>query len=105
MHVSSVTEWSLAMRLIWGYADVSGNKAWRGLSVAMTPFLASGFAACTFHLFYNAPAGAAASHTINTHTHTHTQSMKALSRPFFSQLSPFRPIISSLFTHKEGTLT
>jgi hypothetical protein len=56
VHVSSVTEWSLAMRLIWAYADVSGNKAWRGLSVAMSPFLASAFAACTFHLFYNAPA-------------------------------------------------
>ena len=70
VHVSSVTEWSLAMRLIWGYADVSGNKAWRGLSVAMTPFLASGFAACTFHLFYNAPAGES-SIPFNTHTHAH----------------------------------
>jgi len=29
VHVSSVTEWSLAMRLIWVYADVSGNKVGR----------------------------------------------------------------------------
>ena len=56
VHVSSVTEWALAMRLIYAYADVSGNKNWRNVSVAMTPFLASGFCACTFHLFYNSPS-------------------------------------------------
>lgn len=56
VHVSSVTEWSVAMRLVWVYAGVSGNAGWRNLSFAMAPFLASGFAACTFHLFYNAPA-------------------------------------------------
>ena len=55
VHVSSVTEWALAMRLISALADVSGNKNWRYVSVAMTPFLASGFCACTFHLFYNSP--------------------------------------------------
>ena len=55
VHVSSVTEWSIAMRLVWAHAETSGNRAWRGLSVAMVPFLASGLAACTFHLFYNAP--------------------------------------------------
>ena len=43
------------MRLVWAHAETSGNRAWRGLSVAMVPFLASGLAACTFHLFYNAP--------------------------------------------------
>lgn len=56
VHVSSVTEWALAMRLIYAYADVSGNKNWRNVSYAMTPFLASGFCACTFHLFYNSPS-------------------------------------------------
>ena len=56
VHVSSVTEWSVAMRLVWVYAGVIGNGGWRNLSFAMAPFLASGFAACTFHLFYNAPA-------------------------------------------------
>jgi hypothetical protein len=44
------------MRLIYAYADVSGNREWRSLSYAMTPFLASAFSACAFHLFYNAPA-------------------------------------------------
>ena len=55
VHVSSVTEWSIATRLVWAHAETSGNPAWRGLSVAMLPFLASGFAACAFHLFYNSP--------------------------------------------------
>jgi hypothetical protein len=56
VHTSSVAEWCLAMRLIYAYADVSGNREWRSLSYAMTPFLASAFSACAFHLFYNAPA-------------------------------------------------
>jgi hypothetical protein len=55
VHVSSVTEWCLAMRLVRCHAESSGNDAWRLLAVAMTPFLASAFAACAFHLFYNAP--------------------------------------------------
>lgn len=56
VHVSSVTEWAIAMRLIYAHADVSGNKNWRNVSLAMTPFLASGLCACTFHLFYNSPS-------------------------------------------------
>ena len=56
VHVSSVTEWAIAMRLIRAHADVSGNKNWRNVSLAMTPFLASGLCACTFHLFYNSPS-------------------------------------------------
>ena len=44
------------MRLIHTHADVSGNKNWRIVSLAMTPFLASGLCACTFHLFYNSPS-------------------------------------------------
>ena len=63
VHVSSVAEWALAMRLIARYAK-SGNTdtdeenlaSWRFLPVAMAPFLASGFAACTFHAFYNPPS-------------------------------------------------
>jgi hypothetical protein len=43
------------MRLVRCHAESSGNDAWRLLAVAMTPFLASAFAACAFHLFYNAP--------------------------------------------------
>lgn len=61
VHVSSVTEWALAMRLVLQYArdeDVreDANENWRFLTLAMTPFLASGFAACTFHAFYNPPS-------------------------------------------------
>ena len=63
VHVSSVAEWALAMRLIARYAK-SGNTdtdeenlaSWRFLPVAMAPFLASGFAACAFHAFYNPPS-------------------------------------------------
>ncbi|MAD25627.1 MAG: hypothetical protein CMO44_15820 [Verrucomicrobiales bacterium] len=55
IHVSSVTEWFAAMCAVWSYAEVSGNQAWKGLTWAMVPFLASGLTACTFHIFYNAP--------------------------------------------------
>jgi hypothetical protein len=52
------------MRLVLQYAsdeDSSpdaklANENWRFLTLAMTPFLASGFAACTFHAFYNPPS-------------------------------------------------
>ncbi len=62
VHVSSVTEWALAMRLVLQYASdeavpkLDANENWRFLTLAMTPFLASGFAACTFHAFYNPPS-------------------------------------------------
>ena len=62
VHVSSVTEWALAMRLVLQYAydeavpKLDANENWRFLTLAMTPFLASGFAACTFHAFYNPPS-------------------------------------------------
>ena len=62
VHVSSVTEWALAMRLVLQYASdedvpkLNANENWRFLTLAMTPFLASGFAACTFHAFYNPPS-------------------------------------------------
>lgn len=56
IHISSLVEWLIAMRLIWSYADHSGNSKWRGLVWGMIPLHASGLCACTFHLFYNAPA-------------------------------------------------
>ena len=63
VHVSSVAEWALAMRLVARYAksgdtDTPGDDlaSWRFLPVAMAPFLASGFAACAFHAFYNPPS-------------------------------------------------
>jgi len=55
IHVSSLIEWLVAMGLIWEYADVSGKRAYKGLTWGMIPGHASGIAACTFHLFYNAP--------------------------------------------------
>ena len=57
VHVSSVTEWAVAMRLVSEYSSRSdANENWRFLSFAMTPFLASGLAACVFHAFYNDPS-------------------------------------------------
>ena len=53
VHVSSVTEWALAMKYVAGHADRTKNERWCYLTVAMSPFLASGFTACTFHAFYN----------------------------------------------------
>ena len=55
IHVSSLIEWLVAMGLIWEYADVTGNQAYKGLTWGMVPCHASGVAACTFHVFYNAP--------------------------------------------------
>ena len=54
MHTSSVFEWGLAMRLIWQYAEVSGNERWKGMSWGMLPCLGSAMCACTWHFFYNA---------------------------------------------------
>ncbi|NJR70377.1 MAG: DUF2499 domain-containing protein [Synechococcales cyanobacterium CRU_2_2] len=56
IHVSSVLEWIAAIWLIWRYADVTGNAAWRALSFGMIPSLVSAMCACTWHLFENAPS-------------------------------------------------
>lgn len=56
IHVSSVLEWVAAIWLIWTYADVSGNRAWRSLSLAMLPALVSAMCACTWHFFDNSIA-------------------------------------------------
>lgn len=53
IHFSSVFEWIFAMRLVWDYAEVSGDKSWKGLTWGMLPLHASGLAACTYHFFYN----------------------------------------------------
>lgn len=55
IHVSSVAEWVLAMRLMWQYAEVSGNPRWKGMTWGMMPALGSAMAACTWHFFYNSP--------------------------------------------------
>jgi hypothetical protein len=53
IHISSVIEWIAAIWLIWTYAGVSRNPAWRGLALAMLPALISAMCACTWHLFDN----------------------------------------------------
>ena len=37
VHTSSILEWLTAMRLIWLYADASGNPRWKGMAIAMIP--------------------------------------------------------------------
>lgn len=54
IHISSVIEWMVAIWLIWTYGEVSGNRYWRALSVAMLPSLVSAMSACTWHYFDNA---------------------------------------------------
>ena len=56
VHVSSVTEWALAMVCVKNYGTQTKNKYWAYLPIGMVPFLASGLAACTFHLFRNDPS-------------------------------------------------
>jgi Protein of unknown function (DUF2499) len=56
IHVSSVIEWIAAIWLIWIYGEVSQNRSWWGLSVAMLPALISAMCACTWHFFDNIAA-------------------------------------------------
>jgi hypothetical protein len=39
---------------VWRYAEATGNAKWKGLAWGMVPSHASGIAACTYHVFYNA---------------------------------------------------
>ena len=55
VHVFSLVEWLVAMGLVWEYAEVSGEKAWRTLTWGMLPLHASGVCACVQHFFFNAP--------------------------------------------------
>ena len=55
VHVSSVIEWIAAMWLIWQYGELSGDRYWWWLSLAMFPALISAMCACTWHFFDNAP--------------------------------------------------
>ena len=56
VHVSSVIEWIAAMWFIWQYGEVTGDRVWWGLSLAMFPALVSAMCACTWHFFDNAPS-------------------------------------------------
>ena len=55
VHVSSVIEWIAAMWLIWQYGELSGDRVWWFLAIAMFPALVSAMCACTWHFFDNAP--------------------------------------------------
>lgn len=56
IHISSVIEWMAAIWLIWTFAVVTQQLAWRSLSLGMLPALVSAMCACTWHLFDNAPS-------------------------------------------------
>ena len=56
IHVSSVIEWIAAIWLIWTYGELTCNRTWWGLSLAMLPALISAMCACTWHYFDNAPS-------------------------------------------------
>lgn len=53
IHVSSVVEWIAAIWLIWTYGEITRDRTWWGLSVAMLPALIGAMCACTWHLFEN----------------------------------------------------
>lgn len=55
IHISSVLEWMAAMWFIWQFAIVTQRPVWRWLAIGMLPALVSAMAACTWHLFDNAP--------------------------------------------------
>ncbi|MGI0484790.1 DUF2499 domain-containing protein [Pantanalinema rosaneae CENA516] len=54
IHVSSVLEWVAAIWLIWIYGELTQNRVWWGLALAMLPALVSAMCACTWHFFDNA---------------------------------------------------
>jgi len=56
IHIASVTEWIIAIWLVWTYAEVSNKNYWKFLSVAMLPSLASASCACLWHFFDNSPS-------------------------------------------------
>jgi hypothetical protein len=53
IHVSSVIEWIAAIWLIWVYGEITQNRTWWALSLAMLPALVSAMCACTWHFFDN----------------------------------------------------
>lgn len=56
IHITSVVEWLLAIFAVQAYGLQRRETGWRWLALAMLPALVSAMAACTWHLFDNAPA-------------------------------------------------
>lgn len=54
VHISSVLEWIAAIAFIWRYGEVTGDRVWWGLAIAMLPSLMSAMCAVTWHFFDNA---------------------------------------------------
>lgn len=55
IHLMSVVEYVVAMKLVWKFAAVTGNSSWKGLTWGMLPMHASSICAVTHHFFYNNP--------------------------------------------------
>ena len=53
IHLTSLVEFLVAMGFAWKWADVVGNKRWKGITWGLLPLHSSGITACTYHLFYN----------------------------------------------------
>ena len=49
IHISSVAEWLTAIWFIWRYGEITGDRDWRFLSLAMLPAAISAMCACTWH--------------------------------------------------------
>lgn len=56
IHITSVLEWLLAIFAVQAYGLKRRERGWRWLALAMLPALVSAMAACTWHVFDNAPA-------------------------------------------------
>lgn len=55
IHIMSVTEYIVAMKLVWDFSTVTNNSRWKGLTWGMLPMHASSICAVTHHFFYNNP--------------------------------------------------
>lgn len=56
IHILSVTEWTVAIWLVWSYGKALRNRLWQGFAIAMIPALISAICVCTWHIFDNAPS-------------------------------------------------
>ena len=56
IHITSVLEWLLAIFAVQAYGRWRREPGWSWLALAMVPALVSAMAACTWHVFDNAPA-------------------------------------------------
>lgn len=53
IHISSLLEWMVAMALVWRYASVTNEMAWKGFAFAMIPALMGGTSVVIWHYFDN----------------------------------------------------